>query len=57
MAARLGYDMQLKELKNQMLLLGSMVEDVIQETIGALTCQDTKRPGKLPRVMRKLMSR
>lgn len=47
MAARLGYDMQLKELKNQMLLLGSMVEDVIQETIGALTCQDTKKAGEI----------
>ena len=47
MAARLGYDMQLKELKNQMLLLGSMVEDVIQETIRALTCQDTKKAGEI----------
>lgn len=47
MAARLGYDMQLKELKNQMLLLGSMVEDVIQETIGALTCQDIKKAGEI----------
>ncbi|MDD7718759.1 MAG: phosphate signaling complex protein PhoU [Eubacteriaceae bacterium] len=39
--------MQLKELKNQMLLLGSMVEDVIQETIRALTCQDTKKAGEI----------
>lgn len=47
MAARLGYDMQLKELKNQMLLLGSMVEDVIQETIKALTNQDIEKARKI----------
>lgn len=47
MSARVNYDMQLKELKNQMLLLGSMVEDVIRETIGALVNQDVEKAREI----------
>ena len=45
--ARLGYDMQLKELKNQMMLLGSMVEEVIRDTISALVKQDTEKAREI----------
>lgn len=45
--ARLGYDMQLKELKNQMLILGSMVEEVIKNTISALVKQDTEKAREI----------
>lgn len=38
--ARLNYDLQLKELKNQMLLLGSMIEEVVQVTVHALMKQN-----------------
>ena len=47
MSARVNYDMQLKELKNQMLLLGSMVEDVIRETISALVNQDVEKAKEI----------
>ena len=45
--ARLVYDMQLKELKNQMMLLGSMVEEVIRDTISALVKQDTEKAREI----------
>lgn len=41
--ARLNYEMQLKELKNQMMLLGSMIENAIQGTIQALVKQDVEK--------------
>ncbi|MDD6327873.1 MAG: phosphate signaling complex protein PhoU [Eubacteriales bacterium] len=41
--ARINYDIQLKELKNHMLLLGSMIEEIIKETICALAKQDAEK--------------
>ena len=34
--ARINYDAQLKELKNQMLHLGTMIEEVMKDTILAM---------------------
>lgn len=45
--ARLNYEMQLKELKNQMMLLGSMIENAIQGTIQALVKQDVEKAEKI----------
>ena len=45
--ARKDYDMQLKELRNQMLLLGTMVEEVIQGTIRALVKQDVEKAREI----------
>ena len=45
--ARVNYDLQLKELKNQMLLLGSMIEEVIRKTIHALITQDVQEAKQI----------
>lgn len=45
--ARLNYDLQLKELKNQTMLLGSMIEEVIQGTIQALVKQDVEKAREI----------
>ena len=45
--ARLNYDLQLKELKNQMMLLGSMIEEVVQGTIHALIKQDVDKAREI----------
>lgn len=45
--AREYYGLQLKELKNQMLLLGSMVEGVIEGTVSALVSQDIEKAKEI----------
>ena len=45
--AREYYGLQLKELKNQMLLLGSMVEGVIEDTVSALVSQDIEKAKEI----------
>lgn len=45
--AREYYGMQLKELKNQMLLLGSMIEGVIEDTVKALASQDIEKAKEI----------
>ena len=45
--AREYYGLQLKELKNQMLLLGSMVEGVIEGTVSALVSQDIEEAKEI----------
>lgn len=45
--ARVNYETQLKELKNQMMLLGSMIENVIHGTVQALVKRDTVRAEKI----------
>ena len=40
--ARENYDLQLKELKNQMLKLGCMIEEIIRNTVEALMKQNTE---------------
>lgn len=45
--ARVNYDLQLKELKNQMMLLGSMIEEVIRKTIHALIAQDVQEAKEI----------
>lgn len=45
--ARLNYDIQLKELKVQMMLLGTTIEDVIRNTIAALVNQDTEKAAAI----------
>ena len=43
----MNYDQQLKDLKDQMLILGNMVEDVIRDTIRALIAQDTGKAREI----------
>ena len=38
--SRVRYDLQLKELRNQMLKLGCMIEEVIRNTVDALIKQN-----------------
>ncbi|MCM1233449.1 MAG: phosphate signaling complex protein PhoU [Ruminococcus flavefaciens] len=45
--AREYYGLQLKELKNQMLLLGSMIEGVIEDTVRALVSQDIEKAKEI----------
>ena len=45
--AREYYDVQLRELKNQMLHLGSMIEETIQGAVCALVKQDVKKAEKI----------
>lgn len=45
--ARVNYELQLKELKNEMMLLGSMIENVIHGTIQALVKQDVEKAEKI----------
>ena len=45
--ARVNYEIQLKELKNEMMLLGSMIENVIHGTIQALVKQDVEKAEKI----------
>ena len=45
--ARENYDKQLTELRNQMMLLCSMIEEVLQDTIHALVQQDVERAEKI----------
>ena len=45
--ARINYDAQLKELKNQMLLLGTMIEEVMKDTILALANKDEKKAKEI----------
>lgn len=45
--AREYYGQQLKELKNRMLLLGSMIEGVIEDTVKALVSQDTEKAKEI----------
>ncbi len=47
--ARNNYDMQLKELKNQMMLLGSMIEDAISGAVDSLVSQNAERAGEIVR--------
>lgn len=45
--AREYYGQQLKELKNRMLLLGSMIEGVIEDTVRALVSQDIEKAKEI----------
>lgn len=45
--ARVNFDSQLKELKNQMILLGSMIEAAISGAIGAFAKQDVARAREI----------
>lgn len=45
--ARMQYDRQLKELKNQMMQLGSMVESAIQGAINAFINQDAEKAKEI----------
>lgn len=45
--AREYYGQQLKELKNRMLLLGSMIEGVIKDTVRALVSQDIEKAKEI----------
>ena len=45
--ARVNYELQLKELKNEMMLLGSMIENVIHGTIQALVKQEVEKAEKI----------
>lgn len=45
--AREYYELQLKELKNQMLFLGSMIEEVIEDTVRALVSQDIEKAKEI----------
>ena len=45
--AREYYGLQLKELKNQMLFLGSMIEGVIEDTVRALVSQDIEKAKEI----------
>ncbi len=47
--ARRNFDGQLKELKNQMILLGGMVEEAISGAIHAFADQDTEKAEKTAR--------
>lgn len=45
--ARKSFDGQLKELKNQMILLGGMVEEAICGAVHAFVEQDAENAGKI----------
>lgn len=45
--ARKLYDLQLKELKNEMMCLGSMIEEVIRLSIAALINQDEEKARQI----------